>query len=78
MQNEPTVCATCYHMWMVNKTDPWWRWVCRKFPREQVFNPVTGLTVADPPCLECKIINRGECKYWEAGPNDLQPRKMPS
>lgn len=71
----PTVCATCAHLHITNKNDPWWRWLCMRSEMPIVFNPVTGLTVADPPRKFCAKLNFGDCPEWESGPNSLQSRE---
>lgn len=70
-----TVCAKCGNLFVVNKNDPWWRWLCIKAPIQQQFNPVTGLTVADPPYRLCKLLNYGDCEMFEVGPNSLKSRE---
>lgn len=68
-----TVCTKCKNLFVVNKSDQWYRWLCMAKKREQEFNPVTGDTVADPPYELCRYINYGGCIHYEAGVNSLSP-----
>ena len=72
------ICANCANLYIVNKSDPWWRWLCQAKPRREWTNYVTGLHAADPPYSACKDINHsGACPMFVAGPNSLKPREMP-
>ena len=73
---EPTICAQCEGLYIVNKSDGYWRWLCTKVKRAAWFNPVTGLTVADPPYSFCKDLNDGNCEMFKAGINALSPDKL--
>jgi hypothetical protein len=68
-----TVCAKCQHLYIVNKNDAWYRWLCMKAPLPKLFNYVTGETVADPPYSFCRRINEGDCQDFEEGVNALHP-----
>lgn len=73
------VCVKCRHLYIVNKSDSWWRFLCMQHPRRRQYNPVLGAEVADPPYRWCKDVNAyGKCQLYEEGPNDYQPRKMPT
>lgn len=70
--SEPTVCATCYHMYMPDARAPWYLWLCKRAPAEPQMNFVTG--IMQPPWAQCRHVNDGACKDWFAGPNRLHPR----
>lgn len=71
-----TICSTCGNLYLVNRSDAWYRWLCLAAPRQKWENPVTGLTVADPPYSFCKHLNDGECANWKPGVNHLSPDKL--
>lgn len=75
MTDDATICAECKHLYVVNKGDPWWRWLCMRQPEPAKFNPVTGLIVADPPWKACRYVNDGNCPGFDAGPNALHPKE---
>lgn len=76
MAETATICATCKNLYVVGKTDHWFRWLCYAKKREAEFNPVTGETVADPPYDYCRHINFGMCVHYEKGPNSRQPQSV--
>lgn len=76
MNDVAPICAKCQHLYIVNKNDLWYRWLCMQMPREAEYNPVLGVTVADPPYYRCKDINTGNCHLYEHGPNSLEPRRI--
>lgn len=73
---EPTVCATCANLYIVNPRDGYWRWLCKKQPRAAWFNRVTGQTLADPPYAKCIDLNDGNCPEYTQGVNALSPDKL--
>lgn len=73
---EPTICAQCENLHIVNKSDGYWRWLCMKSKRHAWFNPVTGVVAADPPYSFCKDLNNGNCEMFKAGLNALSPDKL--
>lgn len=74
--HEPTICAECRHVFIVNKSDAWYRWLCLASPKSKWFNPVNGVIAADPPYQFCKMLNNGNCEMFEPGPNQLGPDKL--
>jgi hypothetical protein len=73
---EPTICAECESLFIVNPKDGYWRWLCTKVKRAAWFNPVNGQTAADPPYAFCKDLNDGNCAMFKAGINSLSPDKL--
>lgn len=74
-------CADCKHLFIVNKNDRYFRWLCMHIPLKPWFNEVTGETVADPPYMTCKDRRFGPmkghmCPDWEEGINSLSPAKL--
>jgi hypothetical protein len=74
-------CVTCKHLFVVNKNDRWYAWLCMKLPLLAWENEVTGEKVADPPYMRCKDRRMGpmkgrECPDWETGINSLSPAKL--
>lgn len=74
-------CSSCEHLFVVNKGDRWYRWLCRAMPRPAWHNDVTGEVVADPPYLLCSNRRHGplkgrDCPDWEEGINALSPDRL--
>ena len=75
----PAVCVRCEQLYLANKSDPWWRFLCIASPRRATYNAVVGHELADPPYHKCRDINPlGFCKLYREGVNDYQPREFPS
>lgn len=70
----PTICARCEHLYIVNKNDPSYRWLCMAKKREPEMNYQTGLVQADPPYLYCRHINYGACIHFD---EDKHPQPAP-
>lgn len=74
MSDAGAICRQCRHLFVVNKGDSWWRWLCMKAPMPARWNPVLGETIADPPYALCRYTNSGDCEHFEAGFNQLNPK----
>ena len=59
----PTICRDCEHLYVVNKNDRWYRWLCIRSPVTEI-NFVSG--TIDPPYKLCRFVNYGECAMFEA------------
>lgn len=61
-----TFCSQCEHKGQDSKSDPWWRWWCRKAPYEVGEQFVTQEPwLNGPPFKLCRWINRdGVCPDW--------------
>jgi len=63
------ICENCFHH---ENNGPWWRWVCKKAPKETP----RQFVVADPwltesPFEKCKDINpSGDCDMFEQASED--------
>ena len=66
-----TVCAECRNLFVTTKNSPWFHWVCLAAPTELKMNHVTGRN--DPPYIECRRINDGNCQNFTPGFNRLKP-----
>ena len=73
----PTYCCDCRHVYVVHKTDPWYRWLCMKAPRPREINYVAGPGIVNEPYYRCETRNFGECPDFEAGPNEFHHKEMP-
>jgi hypothetical protein len=72
----PTTCATCRFVKIYpGDKERWWAWACQCAPLPEWTNPVSGLTVADPPFQLCKKINFGDCQGWQEGPTPIHPKE---
>ena len=58
----PTICRDCEHLYVVNKNDRWYRWLCIRSPVTEI-NFVSG--TIDPPYKLCRFVNYGECAMFE-------------
>jgi len=76
MSDAPTICRQCAHLYVVNKTDAYWRWLCKAAPLPKWFNFLTGEAVADPPYSLCKSKNFGDCVDYRPGVNSLSPNLL--
>lgn len=66
MSDGVTFCEDCAHCQRVNKSDPPWRWLCRKQPRMEGFGFVSKGAWDDmPPFLFAKDVNGGRCPMFE-------------
>ena len=77
MSDDRPVCKACGHLYVVNKSDAYWRWLCMASPMPKWLNFVTGEFIADPPYALCKTKNYyGDCPDYEPGINSLSPDKL--
>lgn len=70
-----TICVNCTHLVVPpGSKGHWYYWQCIAKPRPLEYNPVTGLTDKVPPRCYCKDVNGGDCPFYKAGPNEINPR----
>ena len=63
---EPTSCETCDNVHMESRKQPFWKWMCVKFPRLEGMNPVAPTqAVVHEPYNRCANINMGFCLLWQ-------------
>lgn len=74
-QTSSTVCAACANLIVPEGArSRWYRWQCHAWPREPVWNAVTGQHDKEEPYYFCKDRNSGDCAKYEPGPNTIRPR----
>ena len=73
MNDKPTICLNCAHLYRVNKNDAAWRWLCMAAPMPKWFSFVLGELIADPPYQFCAKKNFGDCVDYREGVNSLSP-----
>ena len=74
----PTYCTTCANLYIVNKSDPPWRWLCHKHKRAPGYSFVAGEAfLANPPYLFCKDVNAGMCPLYEETEHPETPDDRP-
>lgn len=76
MSDDPTICRFCKHLYVVNKTDRPYRYLCMAAKMEPWFNYVIGESIADPPYQFCAKKNFGDCVDYAPGVNSLSPPKL--
>lgn len=61
-----TLCSNCRHVYLANKSDQPWYWMCIKHKRADGYGFVTQDTwVSKPPYLFCRDVNGGACPLFE-------------